>query len=317
MPWLWLVLLLAFSVSGQLVDAHGYMEEPKARNWLNAGKLGFYDQMSLNQNRLPFPAGICGGQYVGDTRFSVRAPGATGGMDGVFAKGVIVAQYTQGQAIRVTIKQTAAHYGRFELRLCPLSDASMLTEYRELSDACFDANRLFLAPNSTQPGLSNPSGAPERYHYFTVDEVKNLRSVTAWFVLPPGVTCARCVLQMRWVTGNSCHVPGITNAYKNSYAPFLPACNPTNYLQPAQSPPEKFWNCADIAIRGPTPKPNKKPTPTPSPGANTYIVRAGDSMYAIAARFGVTLGALKAANPQITNPDMISIGQVLNIPTAK
>jgi len=46
-----------------------------------------------------------------------------------------------------------------------------------------------------------------------------------------------------------------------------------------------------------------------------YVVVPGDTLSDIAGRFGVTLGALEAANPQITNPDLIVPGQVIRIPT--
>ncbi len=43
--------------------------------------------------------------------------------------------------------------------------------------------------------------------------------------------------------------PGTNQTFVNMYARGLPACDPATYLLPTQSPPEKFWNCADIAIR--------------------------------------------------------------------
>jgi len=46
-----------------------------------------------------------------------------------------------------------------------------------------------------------------------------------------------------------------------------------------------------------------------------YVVAPGDTLSDIAGRSGVTLGALEAANPQITNPDLIVPGQVIRIPT--
>ena len=45
-----------------------------------------------------------------------------------------------------------------------------------------------------------------------------------------------------------------------------------------------------------------------------YIVRSGDTLTAIAARFGVSLAALEAANPQISDPNRIFPGQVVSIP---
>lgn len=46
----------------------------------------------------------------------------------------------------------------------------------------------------------------------------------------------------------------------------------------------------------------------------TYTVKRGDTLYEIARRFGVTVDQILAANPEITNPDVISIGQTICIP---
>lgn len=45
-----------------------------------------------------------------------------------------------------------------------------------------------------------------------------------------------------------------------------------------------------------------------------YVVRRGDTMYSIARQYGITLDDLINANPSITNPNNISVGQVINIP---
>lgn len=54
------------------------------------------------------------------------------------------------------------------------------------------------------------------------------------------------------------------------------------------------------------------PVNPPPPGS--YVVQAGDTMSGIAQKFGVSLKALEAANPQVTNPNLIFPGQVLTIP---
>lgn len=49
-------------------------------------------------------------------------------------------------------------------------------------------------------------------------------------------------------------------------------------------------------------------------GPGQYVVRSGDTLTKIARAAGVSLSALEAANPQITNPNRISPGQVVIIP---
>lgn len=58
------------------------------------------------------------------------------------------------------------------------------------------------------------------------------------------------------------------------------------------------------------------PTEAQPPGGQTYTVQRGDTLYSIAQRFGISLNALLAANPQITDPSRISPGQVINIPVS-
>jgi hypothetical protein len=68
-------------------------------------------------------------------------------------------------------------------------------------------------------------------------------------------------------------------------------------------------------------------TAAPSPGGSVggaiptaigtfmeYVVRDGDTLAYIAARFNVSLANLEAANPQLRSFDMIEVGSILNIP---
>jgi len=57
------------------------------------------------------------------------------------------------------------------------------------------------------------------------------------------------------------------------------------------------------------------PTPVPTTPPGSYTVLLGDTLYRIAAKFGVTVDAIVALN-HITNPNYIRAGQVLLIPTA-
>jgi LysM repeat protein len=56
-------------------------------------------------------------------------------------------------------------------------------------------------------------------------------------------------------------------------------------------------------------------TPAPSATPNLYAIAAGDTLSTIAQRFGITLNALLAANPDI-QPAQLSVGQVITIPSA-
>lgn len=54
---------------------------------------------------------------------------------------------------------------------------------------------------------------------------------------------------------------------------------------------------------------------TSASAATTHTVVSGDSMWKIAVKYQVGLSEIKAANPQISNPDLIYPGQVLTVPT--
>ena len=49
--------------------------------------------------------------------------------------------------------------------------------------------------------------------------------------------------------------------------------------------------------------------------AASHVVVSGDTMWRIAVRYEVGLSEIKQANPQISNPNLIYPGQVLNIPS--
>jgi tyrosinase len=54
--------------------------------------------------------------------------------------------------------------------------------------------------------------------------------------------------------------------------------------------------------------------PPPPPGGSTYVVQPGDTLLAIARRFGISRDDLLAANPQIATPNLIFPGQLIIIP---
>ncbi len=60
--------------------------------------------------------------------------------------------------------------------------------------------------------------------------------------------------------------------------------------------------------------PAPEPSPEPAPSDQTYTVKRGDTLSAIALRYGVSMWALAQANG-ISNPSLIYVGQVLQIPS--
>lgn len=51
--------------------------------------------------------------------------------------------------------------------------------------------------------------------------------------------------------------------------------------------------------------------------ASTYTVQSGDTLSGIAARSGVSLSTIEAANPQIHNPNLIYVAQQVNVPDGR
>lgn len=56
------------------------------------------------------------------------------------------------------------------------------------------------------------------------------------------------------------------------------------------------------------------PVPPPPPPGQVYYVQRGDTLRKIAAKFGTTVDALLRLNPQITNPNVIYVGQGITVP---
>lgn len=108
--------------------------------------------------------------------------------------------------------------------------------------------------------------------------------------------------------------PGLPEENDNPLAAFQtptpsPVATPTPPATPTPSPtPEETPTPSPTAT--PTPE---TPTPSPTPAPTIYVVAAGDTLFGIAARFGVSAAALQAVNG-ITEPTNLNIGQQLIIP---
>jgi LysM repeat protein len=90
--------------------------------------------------------------------------------------------------------------------------------------------------------------------------------------------------------------------------PTLSTALPTGLLTPSLPP---FATATPVL----TPAPTAEVTPAPTATPQLYRVKSSDnSLTQIAHRFGLTLQQLLDANPQITDPDKIRVGQVITIP---
>lgn len=62
-------------------------------------------------------------------------------------------------------------------------------------------------------------------------------------------------------------------------------------------------------------KPEPEPEPVCPPGETfDYVVQKGDTLFSIATSYGMTVRDILAENPEITNPNLITVGQVIRIP---
>jgi 2',3'-cyclic-nucleotide 2'-phosphodiesterase/3'-nucleotidase len=91
------------------------------------------------------------------------------------------------------------------------------------------------------------------------------------------------------------------------------ACGGGATPTPAPTPPPTPAP-TDIFVESPEPEPTAEATAEPTAAAGTrYKVKKGDTMWAIAQKYGISLASLREANPDV-DPTKMRVGTVLVIP---
>jgi hypothetical protein len=211
--------------------AHGYLAVPESRNalansdycphCLNAGGV---TQTSKHAKYPNSRHGVCGDPQDGPRNHEVG---------GKYYTGEITGSYKKGGLVDVATAISTYHKGAIEYRICRFAAG---TERESLTDECFEKNVL-RSPSETsyESRWSYIGTGPERGY----DPPKLYYATRR---LPEGLSCDgkkyRCVLQMHWITGNTCQSPSIPREHQLKH---LQDCGDDLW-------PEEFWNCADIRI---------------------------------------------------------------------
>ena len=266
--------------------AHGYLYGPRARNfvaaedgvwWQSPDDPTVYPQKEscphcVNQYRAP---GYCGLTQDGSKEYTVPLDSRGAPIESP----PLQATLTAGEPTTIGFKLTAHHKGHVELGVC--CDA-------QPSQACFDRNPLtfqqdllygapvdaahpergYVAPRA----MGNPNiGDGQSPGGMGTGEYGNAMDFRMKFRLPAGVSGDRCLIQWRYITGNSCEMPGYdqvawpSQAWRNAG---VGTCA-LPLSADGSGAPERFWNCADVKVlpagSGPAPGPNPAPVPSGGP----------------------------------------------------
>jgi LysM repeat protein len=104
----------------------------------------------------------------------------------------------------------------------------------------------------------------------------------------------------------------LADAPKDSPPTDQPTTGPASASPSAQESDQLFVAATPSPTAAQTSTPRPSPAATAKPTRRVYVVEAGDTLDAIAVRYGTTIEALMAANG--LGSDLINVGQVLVIP---
>ena len=259
------------------VHGHGYMMEPKARNYYaSAMEAGvWWCNGSAACNSVPAvedtPQGMNGnnggtslcGVKQGDSSRDYDHPKNYNGGD---LQWMSQAMYNAGQEITIDIVLTAHHMGHFEMYAC--GDSVVTKECFENNPLEFVSDNLYGAVkdvNYPQRAYIPPTSVNAQY-------VNGGMFYSYQMKLPQGVSGRQVLLQWRYYTANSCYHVGYdsypfpSSWSSNGFASMYSQLGSCGYPLPEEAvgAPERFWNCAEISIDGDSvPTPTSPITPAP------------------------------------------------------
>ena len=106
----------------------------------------------------------------------------------------------------------------------------------------------------------------------------------------------------------------ITVQWGDTLSGIAAQCGTTVHAIRAANPGLGWWVYAGQVLFIPTGYASDPGYYPPPAVGGTYVVQVGDTLAKIANRAGTTVSAILAVNPQITNPNIIYVGQVINMP---
>ena len=183
-----LIFLFVIGLNIQLSVQHGYLYEPPSRAsaWLNdtdftaCCKNYDYNQMycggfSVQWNKNGGRCGICGDAYDQEEPRTYEKGGAK-------YLGKIVRTYSKGAEIPVVAQLTANHLGFFEFRICKVDGWAT-----DATHKCLNRTILTIKESNSLRYKVNA----------------NVQTARLTLKLPSDLYCKHCVLQWKYVTGNS------------------------------------------------------------------------------------------------------------------
>lgn len=153
-------------------------------------------------------------------------------------------------------------------------------------------------------------GAIAKQYGVSVDQIARENNITNPNLIKVGQS-----INLGSVQAPTTPTPAVSSYDINKYRQTLNTL--TANSTPAYIPPStglQYNSPSPVVPTAPTPTPT--PTPTVSPTQQTgkvYTVVAGDNLSTIAQRNGMTLQQLQALNPEITNPNLIKLGQQIKL----